>query len=115
MQVNADEDESHLVAQVKGIHVYLFVMNQLLTFAFNPVPDVEQEVDDKSPWYLFNDFLVRRIRKEEVLSFKGTWKVSQPHKHNPPMMLIALCADTMRVAVPTSGQRRNIGFQLLAI
>lgn len=55
LQINADEDESHLVAQVK-------------------VPDVEREMDDKSPWYLFNDFLVRRIRKEEVLSFKGTWK-----------------------------------------
>lgn len=78
-------------------------MNQLLTFAFNLVPDVERDMDDKSPWYLFNDFLVRRIRKEEVLSFKGTWKVSHPHKHNPSMMLITLCADTMCIAVSTSG------------
>lgn len=27
-----------------------------------------------TPWYLFNDFLVRKIRPEEVFSFKGSWK-----------------------------------------
>lgn len=27
-----------------------------------------------SHWYLFNDFLVRKIRNEEVFSFKGSWK-----------------------------------------
>lgn len=75
----------------------------ILTLAFDPVPDVEREMDDKSPWYLFNDFLVRRIRKEEVLSFKGTWKVSFSLNAILLMMLIALCADTMRITVSTSG------------
>jgi PAB-dependent poly(A)-specific ribonuclease subunit 2 len=32
------------------------------------------ESDAKTPWYLFNDFLVRKIRHEEVFSFKGNWK-----------------------------------------
>lgn len=32
------------------------------------------EPDAKTPWYLFNDFLVRKIRPEEVFSFKGNWK-----------------------------------------
>lgn len=38
------------------------------------VPESELESDAKTPWYLFNDFLVRKIRPEEVFSFKGSWK-----------------------------------------
>lgn len=46
-------------------------MSVLISFRLVP----ESEVDDpKSPWYLFNDFLVRKIRHEEVFSFKGSWK-----------------------------------------
>ncbi|KAI9313283.1 ubiquitin carboxyl-terminal hydrolase-domain-containing protein [Dichotomocladium elegans] len=55
LQINTDEELPHLVAQVK-------------------VPGAESEEGDKSPWYVFNDFLVRRIRQEEVFSFKGSWK-----------------------------------------
>lgn len=29
----------------------------------------------KSPWYLFNDFLVRNISEEEALGFPNTWKI----------------------------------------
>lgn len=29
----------------------------------------------RSPWYLFNDFVVQNISEEEALSFPGTWKV----------------------------------------
>ena len=76
--------------------------NRLMTdIAFNLVPDVECETD-KSPWYLFNDFLVRRIRKEEVLSFKGTWKVNYPHdiiRDDAHCIRI----DTMYIAIPTCG------------
>ncbi|KAI9273600.1 ubiquitin carboxyl-terminal hydrolase-domain-containing protein [Sporodiniella umbellata] len=55
LQVQADEDLPHLVSQIK-------------------VPESDLEPDAKTPWYLFNDFLVHKIRPEEVLSFKGTWK-----------------------------------------
>ncbi|CAO3691385.1 unnamed protein product [Rhizopus stolonifer] len=55
LQVQADEDLPHLVSQIK-------------------VPESDLESDAKTPWYLFNDFLVHKIRPEEVLSFKGTWK-----------------------------------------
>ncbi|KAI8987727.1 ubiquitin carboxyl-terminal hydrolase-domain-containing protein [Mycotypha africana] len=59
LQIQADEEETtHLVSQIK-------------------IPETElSESDNKtSPnWYLFNDFLVRKIRPEEVFSFKGTWK-----------------------------------------
>ncbi|ORX47159.1 hypothetical protein DM01DRAFT_1293001 [Hesseltinella vesiculosa] len=36
---------------------------------------LSEEEMAKSPWFVFNDFLVKRIRPEEVFSYKGTWKV----------------------------------------
>jgi PAB-dependent poly(A)-specific ribonuclease subunit 2 len=39
------------------------------------IPKSEVESDESSPWYLFNDFLVKNIEPEEVFSFKGTWKI----------------------------------------
>ncbi|KAI8092976.1 ubiquitin carboxyl-terminal hydrolase-domain-containing protein [Halteromyces radiatus] len=55
LQVQAEEEVSHLVAQIK-------------------ITGLEEEEKAKSPWYVFNDFLVKRIRPEEITSFKGTWK-----------------------------------------
>ncbi|KAI8642360.1 ubiquitin carboxyl-terminal hydrolase-domain-containing protein, partial [Parasitella parasitica] len=51
LQVQAEEESTHLVSQIK-------------------TPESEPE----TPWYLFNDFLVRKIRTEEVFSYKGSWK-----------------------------------------
>ena len=56
VEVKAEDEDPHLVAQVK-------------------IPQDELDPSSDSPWYLFNDFLVRSIREEEVLSFKGKWKV----------------------------------------
>lgn len=50
---------------------YFFVTNPL-----KPVPTTELEGSENSPWYLFNDFLVKNIEADEVFSFKGSWKVS---------------------------------------
>ncbi|KAI9255620.1 ubiquitin carboxyl-terminal hydrolase-domain-containing protein [Phascolomyces articulosus] len=55
IEVKAEDEDPHLVAQVK-------------------IPQNELDPSSTSPWYLFNDFLVRSIREEEVLSFKGKWK-----------------------------------------
>ncbi|KAG0174836.1 poly(A)-specific ribonuclease [Apophysomyces sp. BC1015] len=55
MQAQADEELPHLVAQIK-------------------IPEAERESNARSPWYLFNDFLVRSIRQEEIFLLKGTWK-----------------------------------------
>ena len=38
------------------------------------IPKEELPPDSKSPWYLFNDFLVRNITEEEALGFEGVWK-----------------------------------------
>ncbi|KAI7904509.1 ubiquitin carboxyl-terminal hydrolase-domain-containing protein [Cokeromyces recurvatus] len=55
LQVQEEEEAAHLVSQIK-------------------ILEAELEPEANSPWYLFNDFLVRRIRQEEVFSYKGTWK-----------------------------------------
>ncbi|KAI7871039.1 ubiquitin carboxyl-terminal hydrolase-domain-containing protein [Spinellus fusiger] len=55
LQIKAEEELPHLVAQIK-------------------IPGSALDENTKSPWYLFNDFLAKSIRPEEVLSLKGTWK-----------------------------------------
>ncbi|KAG5646693.1 hypothetical protein DXG03_002683 [Asterophora parasitica] len=50
------DKHSHLVAIVK-------------------VPEAEDRDDLQSPWFLFNDFVVRNISEEEALSFPDKWKV----------------------------------------
>ncbi|KAL7325020.1 poly(A)-specific ribonuclease [Mucor circinelloides] len=58
LQVQAEEEATHLVSQIK-------------------IPETstsDTTAPPSTPWYLFNDFLVRKIRTEEVFSFKGSWK-----------------------------------------
>lgn len=55
VQIQAEDDPPHLVSLVKV------------------APD--PETDEAGGWYLFNDFLVRRISEDEALSFPGSWKV----------------------------------------
>jgi len=31
-----------------------------------------------SPWFLFNDFVVKNISEQEALSFQDKWKVRPP-------------------------------------
>ncbi|KAF8078063.1 ubiquitin carboxyl-terminal hydrolase-domain-containing protein [Lyophyllum atratum] len=56
VQIMSKDKHSHLVAIVK-------------------VPEAEGRADLKSPWFLFNDFVVRNISEEEALSFPDKWKV----------------------------------------
>ncbi|KAG6854601.1 hypothetical protein C0991_004203 [Blastosporella zonata] len=39
------------------------------------VPEAENRADLQSPWFIFNDFVVRNISEEEALSFPDKWKV----------------------------------------
>ncbi|KAE9386325.1 PAB-dependent poly(A)-specific ribonuclease subunit PAN2 [Gymnopus androsaceus JB14] len=53
----ATDEHSHLVAIVK-------------------VPEAEGREDEGvSPWYIFNDFVVRNVSEQEALSFPGRWKI----------------------------------------
>lgn len=54
-EIKTDKESPHLVAIVK-------------------IPKEELPNDAKSPWYLFNDFLVRNISEDEALGFSGVWK-----------------------------------------
>lgn len=75
VQIMTKEKRSHLVAIIKGMLTLLFIVfnTQVL-----PVPEEEDNGDsdsEQSPWYLFNDFRVRRISEHEALSFPAEWKV----------------------------------------
>ncbi|EMD34423.1 hypothetical protein CERSUDRAFT_117294 [Gelatoporia subvermispora B] len=59
VQIVTKDGHSHLVAIVK----------------VPPEASVSQEPDTQSPWFLFNDFVVRNISEQEALSFPGSWKV----------------------------------------
>lgn len=40
------------------------------------VPDSEQDPENISPWFVFNDFAVRNVSEEEALNFPDLWKAS---------------------------------------
>ncbi|KAI8067921.1 ubiquitin carboxyl-terminal hydrolase-domain-containing protein [Gongronella butleri] len=67
LQAQAEDEHPHLVAQIK--------IPDSERETYTNETGVAEEERKKSPWYLFNDFLVKRIRPEEVASFKGNWKV----------------------------------------
>ncbi|KZP32520.1 PAB-dependent poly-A-specific ribonuclease subunit PAN2 [Athelia psychrophila] len=56
VQITTKEKRSHLVAIIR-------------------VPDAEDRLDLDSPWFVFNDFVVRNVSEEDALSFSGSWKV----------------------------------------
>ncbi|CAO3607066.1 unnamed protein product [Cunninghamella echinulata] len=66
LQVQAEEEPAHLVAQIK--------IPDSERQGYSEETGLDDEEKEKSPWYIFNDFLVKRIRSEEIASFKGTWK-----------------------------------------
>lgn len=56
VQITSKDKHSHLAAIVK-------------------VPEAEGRTDLKSPWFLFNDFVVQNVSEQEALSFSDKWKV----------------------------------------
>lgn len=69
VQVAADYQIRSLVVQVvtKGKHPHLV--------AIVKVPEAEGRDDLESPWFVFNDFVVRNISEQEALGFPDKWKV----------------------------------------
>jgi hypothetical protein len=52
------------------------------------VPEAES-LDLSSPWFLFNDFVVKNISEQEALSFQDKWKVRSPWSLSSGWRLIA--------------------------
>jgi len=40
------------------------------------VPGSEEDLENTSPWFVFNDFAVRNVSEEEALNFPDLWKAS---------------------------------------
>jgi hypothetical protein len=73
IQVVSKERHSHLVAIIKGSHLYVPLYSCLIERV--TVPEAEGQEGLPSPWFVFNDFSVQNISEEEALSFSGKWKV----------------------------------------
>ncbi|KAG0202360.1 poly(A)-specific ribonuclease [Mortierella sp. GBA30] len=75
-QIQPAGEVAHLVSHVK---------------VFN---DSDPEISEQSPWYIFNDFLVKNVQEGEVTQFPGAWKTPSilyytkvNHGTPPPMLL----------------------------
>ena len=53
-------------------NVERFVWDRLLF----SVPGSEQDPENISPWFVFNDFAVKNVSEEEALNFPDLWKAS---------------------------------------
>lgn len=40
------------------------------------MPGSEEDLENISPWFIFNDFAVKNVSEEEALNFPDLWKVS---------------------------------------
>lgn len=84
VQIQTEDEAPHLVALAKG-------KDTLPSYRL-ATPDscssrsaVANEDNNKSgtSWHLFNDFLVKPVTEEEVLSFPGKWKVRLVSRTSP--------------------------------
>ena len=72
VQVTMKRGESHLVAIIKGGHCGR--SDPKRGSKRRLVPEAEY-LKLSSPWFLFNDFVVKNISEQEALSFQDKWKV----------------------------------------
>ncbi|KAF9532295.1 ubiquitin carboxyl-terminal hydrolase-domain-containing protein [Crepidotus variabilis] len=74
-QVNGIDDPEEIVYEVRSIVGKIVGKDQKSHLvAIIKVPQAE-EAGASSPWYLFNDFVVRNISAEEALVFQAQWKI----------------------------------------
>ena len=70
--INGGENQaSHLVSLVNGMAPNLATMFPLTL----EVAISARERQPDSQWHLFNDFLVRKVTKEDAIDFSPSWKV----------------------------------------
>lgn len=73
------EDEANQVGQksyeLTGMIIQVHAKGIDHLVSLIKIPKSERVDGIASPWYLFNDFLVRNISEEEVLTFSSNWKV----------------------------------------
>ena len=76
VQITSKERQSHLVAIIRG-KFHLLTVTRINLRSLILVPEAEGGHHLESPWFVFNDFVVRNVSEEEALSFPGRWKVSR--------------------------------------
>ncbi|KAF8919283.1 PAB-dependent poly-A-specific ribonuclease subunit PAN2 [Mucidula mucida] len=75
-QVEGEDDPEKVTYELRAMIVEIITVDKHSHLvAIVKVPEAETSSDYGSPWYLFNDFVVRNISEQEALSFPNKWKV----------------------------------------
>ncbi|OAV97453.1 hypothetical protein PTTG_26056 [Puccinia triticina 1-1 BBBD Race 1] len=72
VQIQADDETPHLVSLIKVNNTHKLATTATHNAEEKPRPDTGAGAGS---WYLFNDFLVKKVSQEEALSFPACWKV----------------------------------------
>ncbi|PWN52754.1 hypothetical protein IE53DRAFT_366908 [Violaceomyces palustris] len=75
VQIQADKDVPHLCAIVRVPEAEAEAEIQVADTDAKEAETAGKGLKRASPWYLFNDFLVRNIGEEEALGFPNPWKI----------------------------------------
>ena len=87
LKIAGKGQKSHLVAIIKG---RIRQISPSLIYRYSVVPEAEQR-GLSSPWYLFNDFVVKNISQDEALSFQESWKVRSISLHQASIKISLRC------------------------
>ncbi|KAJ3807230.1 ubiquitin carboxyl-terminal hydrolase-domain-containing protein [Lentinula aff. lateritia] len=75
-EVDDMEDPEGAIYQLRAVIVQVATDEHAHLVAIVKVPEAEGNEDEgASPWYIFNDFVVRNVPEQEALSFPGRWKI----------------------------------------
>ncbi|RHZ79406.1 hypothetical protein Glove_146g43 [Diversispora epigaea] len=76
VDTNSTENSNYANYKLKALIARVRVEKEIPNLVtFVKVPDKELDESSESPWYLFNDFLVKNVTEQEVFNFQGSWKI----------------------------------------
>ena len=77
------------------------------------MPGSEQDPENISPWFIFNDFAVKNVSEEEALNFPDLWKASH-QVFSKANRVYVYCAGTCCSVLGEGGREGQDRFQCTA-
>ncbi|KAH7032044.1 ubiquitin carboxyl-terminal hydrolase-domain-containing protein [Linnemannia elongata] len=68
--LNAEYELTAVVSQVQTIGDVAHLVSHIKV-----ISDNDPEITEQSPWYIFNDFLVKNVQEGEISQFPNSWKI----------------------------------------